>query len=303
MIAVTGAGGYLGGRLVAHLASSGVEVRALVRRRRPWLDLPGVRQVVGDVDDVSGASAVVHLAGANEVAAAADPASTTADAVALAHRVASAAVAAGAARLVVASTVHVYGDRIADGACLREDLRCEPRHPYAIARLAAEHLAAAATAGTATEVVVLRVTNGVGAPADPAVDRWTLLVNDLARAAAREGRLVLRSDGLQWRDFVALADVCATFAAACEADRLAPGTYNLGSGTPRTVRAMAELVAAAAERETGRRPRLEAPPPAGPPPEPYVVDVSRLEASGLAAVTPIEQAVAETVAAAIRWLG
>lgn len=296
MIAVTGAGGYVGGRLVLHLAGAGVPVRALVRRRRPWLDRDGVEQVVdGRVDAVEGATAVVHLAAPNEVAAAVDPVGTTASALDAVHRVATAATAAGVPRLVLGSTVHVYGARIVDGAHLTEDLRCEPRHPYAVARLAGEHLAATAVAGSGTSLVVLRLTNGVGAPADASVDRGTLLVNDLARSAAAQGRLELHTPGLQWRDFIALADVCRVLEAACD-DQIPAGTYNLASGIPRTVREVAELVADAVATSTGSRPPIEAPPPEGAPPDPYVVDPSQLAACGaLPPLTPIAEAVAEAV--------
>ena len=75
---VTGAGGYVGGRLVRALSEApGLSVRALVRRPAPWLVTDDV--VLGDLvadDDVArlackGCDAVVHLAGPNE---AVDPA-------------------------------------------------------------------------------------------------------------------------------------------------------------------------------------------------------------------------------------
>ena len=87
-------------------------------------------------------------------------------------------------RLVYMSTVHVYGERMTGGATLTEDMRPEPRAPYAIARLASEHLAAALSR-KGIEVVVLRLTNSMGAPAHPAVDRWTLVANDLCRQGSR----------------------------------------------------------------------------------------------------------------------
>jgi UDP-glucose 4-epimerase len=300
VIAVTGAGGYLGGRVSLHLARAGTSVRAIVRHHRPWLDVDGIEQVVGDVADVGAVGAVIHLAAPNEVAAQADPGATTADAIEATYRVVAAAAAEGVARVVLASTMHVYGARVVDGARLTEDLRCEPRHPYAVARLASEHLAAATLAGTDSELVVLRITNGVGAPADPSVDRWTLLVNDLARAAARHGRLVLHTPGLQWRDFIPITDVCRVAAAACDPAAMPAGTYNVGSGVPRTVRDVAELVAAAVEAATGIRPPVEAPAASGPAPEPYVVDISRLTAYGVITdPTPLDVAVAETVDACL----
>ena len=296
MIVVTGAGGFVGGRLVLALAGAGTRVRALVRHHRPWLDAPGIEQVVGDLTALDGADAVVHLAAPNEVEAGADPAGSTASAVEAAHRVASAAVRHGVGRMVLASTVHVYGRRAVPGARLDEQLRCEPDHPYAVARLAAEHLCATALDRTETDLVVLRLCNAVGAPADPRVDRWTLLVNDLVRGAVEGGELVLRSTGQQWRDFVPLADACVGFIAATDPTVLPAGTYNLGSGRSRTVRQVAGMVADAVEARTGRRPPLHAPPALGDDPDPVQVDVSRLRAHGvLVEPGPLEAAIDEVV--------
>jgi len=197
--------------------------------------------------------------------------------------------------MIYVSTIHVYGARIAPGATLTEDLRPEPRSVYGISRLASEHVAAS-LAAKAYELVVLRLTNSVGAPYDPSVDRWTLVANDLARQGAVTGRLELRSSGVQWRDFVPMRDVCSALAVACEPrGQLPPGTYNLGSGRPLTVLALAGMVQDAFERQTGTRPALRAPAPSGEPPEPYRVSVTRAGDHGLRLDGSLEDAIAETV--------
>ena len=191
-VLITGAGGYVGGRLAAAMSRHGLHPRALSRDPAPWLAIP---EAVLDlctaaeselVAVCAGAGAVVHLAGEDEVTAARDPERALSGTVLAAQRLAAACRAAAVPRLVYLSTVHVYGARMTPGAVLDESLRAEPRSAYAISRLACEHALAAAL-GTETELVVLRLTNSVGAPAAAAVDRWSLVANDLAREGAREG--------------------------------------------------------------------------------------------------------------------
>jgi UDP-glucose 4-epimerase len=245
----------------------------------------------------AGADAIVHLAGEDEVLAARDPAAALRSTVVATERVAEAARAAGVARLVYLSTIHVYGARMTPGVTLTEDLRPEPRSAYAIGRLACEHLAAGRADG-AYELVVLRVTNAVGAPVAAAVDRWSLVTNDLARQGAVTGRLRLHSAGRQWRDFVALADVCGaiTVASGAGPGTLAPGTYNIGSGSPTTILGVAHAVQDAFEQLAGRRPELDVPPAVSEPAPPYAVSVNRAAAGGIHPATSLADAVTETVA-------
>lgn len=295
-VVVTGSGGYVGGRLVGHLTARGADVRPLVRRSVPWVsDGRVVRLVGGDLDELAGAleghDAVVHLAGASEVRAAADPDGALADTVVASRRVAAAAVRAGVPRVVVLSTVHVYGSARRDTSTVDEGVVPEPRHPYAVARLAGEHLVAGEGPD---EVVVLRLTNGVGPPADARVDRWTLVANELCAAAAAGQPLRLRTSGRQWRDLIDLGDACHAIGEAA-LGVVPAGTYNLGSGCSTTIRALAEAVADAAEVVLGSRPPVEAPPHEGPEPARQRVDVSRLAAHVNPPTTPLAASLQATI--------
>jgi len=301
-VLITGAGGYIGGRLVKTMLDANWRVRALVRESATWLD---VEQTVCDLADgaqdvlsaaFGGVQTVVHLAGENELVAAREPAAALAATVVATERISEACAQAGVKRLVYMSTVHVYGERAAPGVTLTEDMRPEPRSAYAISRLASEHVAATLATG-AYELVIMRLTNSVGAPEDPSVDRWSLVANDLCRQGSRTGRLELRSSGVQWRDFVPLGAVCSTIATASRTGDgvLPPGTYNLGSGRPTTVRELAHMIQDTFEQQTGERPELRAPEPGPNPPAPYHVSVERLARHGLRLADPLEEAVAETV--------
>jgi UDP-glucose 4-epimerase len=298
-ILVTGATGYVGSRLVRELGGSpGSEVRALARRPAPFVDAEFVCADLADENEdvvrqaCTGVDTIVHLAGPNEVAAAAEPDRTLAVTVAGTRRLAEAAADAGVARFVYLSTVHVYGASLVEGATITEATLPEPRHPYALARLASEHTARA-VAGL--EVVVLRLTNSIGAPVDPRVDRWSLVGNDLCRQAVLHGRVELKTPGLQWRDFVPLGDVCRIIAGVATSGGLGPGTYNLGLGASCTVRGLADLVAAVFEDETGRTLPVEAPPSEHRGPDPYTVSVAALAARGWAPSGSVEEAVRETL--------
>jgi UDP-glucose 4-epimerase len=297
-VAVTGAGGYIGSRLVPVLAGRpGVRVRCLTRQP---VSLAGPsEQLTGDLladDDLlarlcQDADALVHLAGPDEVLSAAEPAQSAEQAMAGAFRVAAAASAAGVRRVVYLSTVHVYGARLRAGDTVDEETPCEPRAAYAVGRLAAEHVLAA----YGPPLVVFRVTNAVGAPGAPEVDRWTLVANDLCRQGATSGRLRLRTDGMQWRDFVPLTDVCRVVADAVAPGALAEGVYNLGSGEALTVRTLAAIVAEAFAAVGHGPVPLDAPEPRPDPPDPTHVSVARLGAAGWKADGALADAVSETV--------
>ena len=298
-IAVVGAGGYVGGRLVAHLRGRGTPTVAIARHSPPWLgdplasvdllaDPPGALDAAVDGCDV-----LVHVAGHDEVRFAAEPEASLHETISMTQRVADAATRLGAGRVVYLSTVHVYGAQLRPGAVITEGVVPEPRAAYALARLTSEHLLAGALAG-GPGLVVLRLTNSVGAPVHPAVDRWTLLVNDLVLQLLRTGEVGLRTPGLQWRDFVDLGDVCQAIAAAAGTG-VPPGTYNLGSGQAATVREVADLVAARGEALLGVPATVVAPSADGPGDEPYHVDVGRLAALGVRADTPTVRSIDEVL--------
>lgn len=96
--------------------------------------------------------------------------------------------------------------------------------------------------------IVLRLSNGYGAPRTPTSDKWYLLLNDLCRAVLTRGRIELQSDPSFARDFVWLGDVAAVAASLVDRRDLAGRVFIVSSGEARTLGEISLRVAAVAER-------------------------------------------------------
>lgn len=167
LVIVTGADGFIGRALCAHLRATGRPCRALVRQarqaasadERAIADLATTTDVELDAA-LAGAAAVVHLAGRAHVLdeTAPDPSRSYHQAnVVATTRVAQAAVRAGIGRFVHASTVKVHGESSMPGRPLRPEDPCAPGDDYARSKLAAEEAVRTLCEGTAVAPVILRL--------------------------------------------------------------------------------------------------------------------------------------------------
>ncbi|MGH8799608.1 MAG: NAD-dependent epimerase/dehydratase family protein [Casimicrobiaceae bacterium] len=163
---VTGAGGFIGRALCAGLAAAGVPhvgaVRALAHGEAARSDLVALGDfaaadwaaVLRDIDTV------VHLAGRAHVPAGRDTDEPTPFVVGNVHvtrRLLDAALAAGVRRVVLASTVKVYGETTRPGLPFRAGDAAAPQDAYAHSKAGAEAVLWQACRGGALEGVVLRL--------------------------------------------------------------------------------------------------------------------------------------------------
>jgi len=208
---------------------------------------------------LSGVSAVVHLAAMNEYECVTDPHKAVLVNTFGTFNVLQAAISLGVERFIYFSTAHVYGSPLVGN--ITEETLPKPLHPYAITHRAAEDFVLAAHAQKKITGLVVRLSNGFGAPTHPDINRWTLLVNDLCRQAVQTRKLVLRSSGLQQRDFITLEDV------ACGVNHLLQlslkncedGLFNLGGNNSLTVWEMVQKISQQCEIRLGFLPNIERP--------------------------------------------
>jgi UDP-glucuronate 4-epimerase len=248
-VVVTGAGGFIGSHLVEALLAAGQSVVGLDRHAdREAANLAAVvghpRFVLVDADLVradlgalvAGADMVFHLAGEVGVRdswgerfgdyAAANVFAT--------QRVAEACVAAGVRRLVLASSSSVYGP--ASRRPSRETDRPSPRSPYAVSKLAAEHLALTAALRGGIQVVVLRYFTVYGPRQRP-----DMLVARALQAVLGGAPLAVFGDGRQRRAFTYVGDVVAATLLAARCPVRGTAVFNVAGGRPVTVLHLLEL--------------------------------------------------------------
>lgn len=303
-ILVTGARGYLGGRLVQAL-SADRENSVSGASRSSFAPFPGWPDSVAPFqlnpldltdsdlkDALGGLDTIVHLAASNEIDAAKNPEQALTDTAATTSKLLRASIANEVRRFVYLSTAHVYGAPLVGE--IDEKSLTRPGHPYSIANRAAEDYVLAATARGEIEGIVTRLSNAVGAPAWPSVNRWTLLGNDICRQVVETGKITLRSPGLDWRDFIAMDDAVAGIAhlMTMAPEHLQDGLFNLGGGRSYQVKAVAEMVSELADGATIDRPEnsteTEAPM--------LNFKIGKIEATGFRPTTNLIEALSETLA-------
>lgn len=255
-VLVTGAGGYVGGAVVAALVTAGHEPVALVHRARPVLP-SGIEVRAGDLLSpdtlraaVTGVDAVCHLAGVTRVRESWDHPTryfqiNAAGTLALLEAMDS----VGVRRLVFASTAAIYG--ASEQQPMSEDLPDDPPHPYAASKAAAEAMITWQVRTGRLGAAVLRMFNIAGA-GDP--DTTRIIPQVLAAAADEAHAVEVNGDGSAVRDFLHVADAAEAFVAALNhcPDVGNLRRYNIGTGVGVSV---ADIIAAA-QRSTGRRIRV-----------------------------------------------
>jgi len=260
-VLLTGGLGYVGGRLALALREAGYVVRCGTRRNEltapMWFpDLQMVRIAWESAESLSqacqGVDCVIHLSAMNEVEALSDPIGALQINGLASLRLLETAKQAGVSRFIYFSTAHVYGSPLQGS--IDETTLPRPVHPYSITHKVAEDFVLAAHYFKQIEGVVIRLSNGFGAPVTSDINRWTLLVNDLCRQVVTTGEMRLNSSGTQLRDFITLGDVtrAVNHLLKLSSDQLDNGLFNVGGGLAISIFEMTERIASRWRMLTGQ---------------------------------------------------
>jgi UDP-glucose 4-epimerase len=243
-VAVTGGCGFIGSHVVDHLVQAGHEV-LVIDLREQWRN-EGAEYVFADLFDqaamdaaTAGRDAVFHLAGAadvNEVAA--DPVQALRLNVEGVGRVLESARRQGCGRVILASTVWVYGATTGTGE-RTEDAAVDLRnvgHLYVSTKLAAEMVMHSYQQMFGQEFTILRY----GIPYGPRM-RDALVVARFVQAAQAGEPITIAGTGEQHRNFVYVEDLAEAHVLALS-PAAANQTLAIEGDTPVSVNEIGETV-------------------------------------------------------------
>jgi nucleoside-diphosphate-sugar epimerase len=204
-------------------------------------------------------------------------------------RVIETAARIGARRIVLASSSTVYGN--APEPDRSETLVPEPLTPYALSKLAAEHLLNIYAPLKNLSHVSLRLFNVYGPRQNPN-HPYANVTCKVAHAATTPAPVIdLYGDGHQTRDFVYVGDVVDAFMAVAFDSKRA--LYNVGSGASHSISDVIAMV----ERVSGARLSRRQLPPWPNDIRSIRADIRRLATDhGYAPAVSLEQGLARTVA-------
>jgi UDP-glucose 4-epimerase len=252
-ILITGGLGYIGGRLSQHLGNvKNVNVKILARSNSYIPDWAGNKNIVaGDVLDISsldaacqGVDTVIHLAALNEIDSGKNPIQALRVNGEGTLNIINAAIKNHVSKIIYFSTIHVYGLNAFGN--ITEETMPLPLHPYAITHHVSEDFIRMAVHKKELEGVILRLSNGFGYPSHPQVKRWTLAVNNMCLQAVLNNKIVLKTSGKQYRDFITLTDVSRCVEHILSHDNSDIGKedfiYNLGGEFSITILDIARLI-------------------------------------------------------------
>jgi UDP-glucose 4-epimerase len=238
---VTGGAGFIGSSIAERLLASGERVRILddfsTGRRSNLATLTGDLEVIeGSILDpavvtraMAGVEVVFHQAAIPSVARSVENPHTSVNVGVMGTTVVlDAARHAGVRRLMFAASSSAYGDTPTLPKI--ETMTPSPRSPYAVSKLACEHLVQVFSSLYGIETLSLRYFNVFGPRQDPQ-SQYAAVIPNFITAALKGASPTVYGDGEQTRDFCFIDNtVSANLLAAATSNKLSGEVVNIACG-------------------------------------------------------------------------
>lgn len=271
-VLITGGFGFLGGRLAKYLneipgyeillgtrniKNQATSLQQFIAIETNWESDASIRNSCVGVDTI------IHLSGMDANSCHADPINALNINGLRAAKLLRTAIDSGVQQFIYFSTAHVYDSPLK--GLINENNCTRSLHPYATSNRAGEDVVLAQVENAKINGTILRLSNSYGAPVNPNANCWSLLVNDLCKQAVVSREMILRSNGLQRRDFITINDVCRATEHLMRfrftKDESYRSIFNVGGSWAPSLWEMAEFIQNRCVKTLGYKPELIRIPP------------------------------------------
>ena len=256
-VVISGANGYFGGIACQYFHEQGWSVLKATRQTGAdiYCDLDHPEQLAKTKTDYH-ADVFIHAAAAHEVTCREQPYRSIFYNVAGTRAALDFCVLNNIQHFVYLSTFHVFGN--AQGMIDESTVPC-PLNDYGLSHLQAEQYVQMYNKAKKVKGLVVRPSNFFGIPANlQACDRWTLIPLAFCREAVETNRIILKTAGLQERNFVSVQDICEAIEKAVDVEDLE--TLHVFGQDTLSVKGLAELVQTVMRDELGKDISIKSPP-------------------------------------------
>lgn len=252
-ILVTGGAGFIGSHFVDRLVKDGYDMRVIddlstgnLDNIKRHLNSGKVDFVKGDIRDVSfvktslaDVDVVVHFAAVTSVPFSVKNPDLTFDVNLFGTlNLIKASIKENVSKFVFVSSCAVFGNP--EVLPVREDQRTNPISPYAESKLIAERYILGFQERNLLRSVVLRFFNVYGPR--QGMNDYSGVITRFIECVKQKAPLLIYGDGSQTRDFVNVHDVVEAVLASVKNGNTEGEVFNVGSGTPTSIKELAETV-------------------------------------------------------------
>lgn len=250
-VLITGGFGNLGSWLTMHFSAQGFDVYVLTRKEKIQLKDVVYKIIEADITDLEALKSkitmdfdiCIHTASLNEYFLDNYPNQALLINALGTRNLLEALCVYGVKKFMYMSTFHVYG--LSSGHITEETLLC-PKNDYATTHLFAEYYIKQFGFTCKLNYTIFRLTNSYGCPMDKNTDKWYLVLNDLAKSAYENKKIVLKTNGEALRDFIWMGDVCNIIEQSINLNTC--DTFNLSAGKSYKIVEIAKIVKSVYEK-------------------------------------------------------